>query len=198
MNIISLFPTPVYQNTLTLELNYETILHSLGFLQNTGGNYFTENQNILELEYFVQLKKEILNNINFYFENIIDSSKNIEPYISNSWINVSSKGQAHHKHSHNNSLVSGVVYLYIADPTDNIVFYNDRYSQIKIYPNKYNSYNSDTWRIPVKTNDILLFPSHLNHSVDECKADKRISLAFNVFFKGSIGENNFSNSLKIG
>jgi uncharacterized protein (TIGR02466 family) len=198
MNIVSLFPTPLYQNSISTKVEYEDIFQSLGFLENTGGNFFTQHQNVLELECFVELKNEILKNIDSYFKNIIDSSKTIQPYITNSWVNVSTTGNTHHKHSHNNSLISGVTYLYIEDSSDSIVFYNDRYSHIKIYPNNYNFYNSDSWRVPVKTNDILLFPSYLNHGVDECKTNKRISLAFNVFFKGDIGENYFSNSLNIG
>ena len=54
--------------------------------------------------------------------------------------------------------------------------------------NEYNTWNSLTWWIPVKSGDILLFPSYLNHSV-ETKQDNnlRISLAFNTFVKGNIG-----------
>ena len=55
----------------------------------------------------------------------------------------------------------------------------------KYYKNIFATYN---WWIPVKSGDILFFPSYLNHSV-ETKQDNnlRISLAFNTFVKGSIG-----------
>jgi predicted 2-oxoglutarate/Fe(II)-dependent dioxygenase YbiX len=50
-------------------------------------------------------------------------------------------------------------------------------------------YNSDTWWLGVKTYDIVLFPSNLTHSVDSVTSDEtRISLAFNSFIKGVLGD----------
>ena len=51
-----------------------------------------------------------------------------------------------------------------------------------------NIFNSDTWWYPAKVGTLLLFPSHLEHSVPELEAEKdRYSLSFNTFFKGELG-----------
>lgn len=43
--------------------------------------------------------------------------------------------------------------------------------------------------MPVKEGMIIIFPSNLKHSVDKVKEDKtRISLSFNSFVKGSLGD----------
>jgi ectoine hydroxylase-related dioxygenase (phytanoyl-CoA dioxygenase family) len=56
---------------------------------------------------------------------------------------------------------------------------------------EWNSFNSSSWWFPVKTGDIVIFPSSLIHSVETKQGNNtRISLAFNVFIKGTIGINN--------
>jgi hypothetical protein len=54
----------------------------------------------------------------------------------------------------------------------------------------WNVWNSETWWFPVKTGDIIMFPSSLTHMVENKEGtNTRISLAFNVFIKGTIGNN---------
>ena len=50
-------------------------------------------------------------------------------------------------------------------------------------------WNSSTWTYPVRNNLLILFPAWLDHGVTQnLNATRdRISLAFNVFVKGSIG-----------
>lgn len=53
-----------------------------------------------------------------------------------------------------------------------------------------NLWNSTSWWFPVKTGDIIIFPSSLTHAVETKQGDNtRTSLAFNVFIKGTIGNN---------
>jgi hypothetical protein len=64
------------------------------------------------------------------------------------------------------------------------------YQTIKPETKDWNLYNSETWWFTVKTGDIILFPSSLTHMVETKEGDNtRISLAFNVFIKGTIGNN---------
>jgi uncharacterized protein (TIGR02466 family) len=143
---------------------------------------------------FCDLKASILENVNNYFLQIVRPKFEVLPYITTSWINLGPAGSNHHEHSHSNSFCSGVFYLQADQSNDNITFYNSRYQQIKIYTEDYNLYNSDSWSVPVNTGDILIFPSYLNHAVTKTTSDSRISLAFNVFVKGVLG-NNCSNNL---
>ena len=73
---------------------------------------------------------------------------------------------------------------------DKIKFFNDKYSTIKLEIKDWNMWNSESWWFPVKTGDIILFPSSLTHMVETKQGDNtRISLAFNVFIKGTVGNN---------
>lgn len=72
--------------------------------------------------------------------------------------------------------------------TDKVHFNSNRHNMIDIHTEKFNIFNSNSWWFPVETGQVFLFPSSLTHSV-ETKQGKntRISLAFNVFIKGTIG-----------
>jgi cupin superfamily acireductone dioxygenase involved in methionine salvage len=67
-----------------------------------------------------------------------------------------------------------------------------------MYPKEYNDYNSDEVDFKVKTGELLLFPSHLQHRVNTTKNDNvRISLAFNSFVKGEFGHIQALNYLEL-
>ena len=112
------------------------------------------------------------------------------PYITQSWANYTKKNQYHHTHEHPNSFISGVLYINANEAHDKITLHKKSYQQIKPVPTEWNWYNSDSWFYTVKTGMIILFPSGTTHNVETKVGDnKRISLAFNTFFKGTMGEN---------
>jgi ectoine hydroxylase-related dioxygenase (phytanoyl-CoA dioxygenase family) len=72
---------------------------------------------------------------------------------------------------------------------DRITFENPISQIIKLPTNDHNPYNSDSWWLGVETGQLLLFPSSLLHAVEEVTTETtRISISFNTFFKGHIGE----------
>ena len=73
---------------------------------------------------------------------------------------------------------------------DKIKFFNDKYQTIKIEIKDWNLWNAESWWFSVKTGDVILFPSSLTHMVENKEGtNTRISLAFNVFIKGTVGNN---------
>ena len=71
---------------------------------------------------------------------------------------------------------------------DRIYFYKDGYKQISLPTDNWNLYNSESWWFEVGTGDLMLFPSSLTHMVETVKDDDRISLSFNTFPVGYVGE----------
>ncbi len=66
---------------------------------------------------------------------------------------------------------------------------NAGYQQIKLPTENFNLFNSESWWFEVATGDLMLFPSSLTHMVETVKSDKtRISISFNTFPKGYVGE----------
>ncbi len=157
---------------------------------NNEGNITSNNNYILNEKPFANLKKDLELRVQDYFNKIICPANNITPYITQSWLNYTKINQFHHKHSHPNSLVSGVFYINCHKELDKIKFFNDTYKTIRLKIKDWNIWNSESWWFSVKTGDVILFPSSLTHMVETKQGDNtRISLAFNVFIKGTVGSN---------
>jgi uncharacterized protein (TIGR02466 family) len=188
-----IFPTPVYMSKLDRDLTKKELSFidksKLDFYRNEGN--ITSNDNyILNQKVFSKLKEDLDLRVKDYFNKVLSITDSVTPYITQSWLNYTETTQYHHKHVHPNSLVSGVFYVNCHEELDKIKFFNDGYKTIKPEIKDWNLYNSETWWFTVKTGDIILFPSSLTHMVETKEGDNtRISLAFNVFIKGTIGNN---------
>ena len=154
------------------------------------GNITSNDNYILNNKELKNLKKQLDSKVQDYFDKVISPSNNITPYITQSWLNYTETNQYHHKHAHSNSLVSGVFYINCHEEFDKIKFFKEDYKTIKPEIKDWNIWNSETWWFSVKTGDVILFPSSLTHMVETKQGDNtRISLAFNVFIKGTVGNN---------
>jgi|TARA_R110000796_G_scaffold129614_2_gene245316 uncharacterized protein (TIGR02466 family) len=191
--INGIFPTPIYISKLdrtlsSLELKFVD-KHKKDFYKNDG-NITSNNNYILNEKFFSNIKKELNLKVQDYFDKVISPANKIKPYITQSWLNYTETNQYHHKHTHPNSLVSGVFYINCHKENDKIKFFNNNYKTIQLETKNWNLYNSETWWFTVKTGDVILFPSSLSHMVETKEGDgTRISLAFNVFIKGTLGDN---------
>jgi uncharacterized protein (TIGR02466 family) len=199
MNIIPIFPTTITQSNIGKYVVDQSVLNSikLNCHTNTGGNSYSKNQQVLNLEAFANLKQLIMHEVSQHFNEIIKMPKNLTPYITTSWMNFSTRDQQHHSHQHPNSILSGVFYLDVGE-SDLIMFTKSSTNQIVIKPTEYNIFNSDSWSIPVVNGDLVLFPSSLFHQVPPVTHNNtRISIAFNVFIKGEIGDQSESTYLNL-
>ena len=189
--INGIFPTPIYISKVDRELTPLELKfvdkNKKDFYKNDG-NITSNNNYILNEKPFANIKKELDLKVQDYFNKVISSSNNITPYITQSWLNYTETNQYHHKHANPKSLVSGVFYINCHEEHDKIKFFNDNYKTIKLEVKDCNIWNSDSWWFSVKKVDIILFPSSLTHMVETKQGDNtRISLAFNVFIKGTVG-----------
>ena len=189
-----IFPTPIYMSKLDREFTKKELAFidksKLDHYKNEGN--ITSNDNyILNQKVFGSLKEDLYLRVQDYFNKVLSYTDAATPFITQSWLNYTETNQYHHKHEHPNSLVSGVFYVNCHEEFDKIKFFKkDYYQTIKPETKDWNLYNSDTWWFTVKTGDIILFPSSLTHMVETKEGDNtRISLAFNVFIKGTIGNN---------
>ena len=187
MNTLSLFPTAVscfeYNDLSKKEIEF---IKKQDTRSNTGNTTSVDN-NILENKQLKKLKQFIENSVNQYFELIYQPKNKVVPYITQSWCNYTKEGQFHHKHAHPNSFISGVFYVQADKEKDKIYFFKEGSEKIKPESKEYNIFNSDSWWVPTNTNNLIIFPSSLTHMVEEVKGAERISLSFNTFLKGYIG-----------
>lgn len=189
--VTGIFPMPILIASIPrpfsdLELSYfNDLQHDT---TSNIGNKVSNNKRVLRESVLDRLNADCHNLLKCFVEKVYDPVDELEPYITQSWVNYTEQGQDHHKHTHPNSWLSGVVYIN-ADPNyDKIYFHNEPYKFISPIAKEHNPFNCVSWAFPVKTGDVIIFPSDIPHSV-ETKAgnNTRVSLAFNSFVKGIVG-----------
>jgi len=196
--VIPLFSTPVFKvkEKFVMTNDLKNTLKKVKMIDNTF-NLMSEDQNILlNNKNFKSLKNYIKKWLDFYTKEIL-KIKDINFYITQSWLNKTRKDEQHHKHRHTNSLISGV--FHFEDNKSDIVFHrsNDIFN-LEFNYNEYNLYNSGTYKFATESNTLILFPSGLFHSVESnISNEDRHSLSFNTFVKGEIGKYNELNILNI-
>jgi uncharacterized protein (TIGR02466 family) len=193
---MDLFPTPLYINHIdnSLIIQQKNYLLNLPKVLNMG-NLRSESGYIFEYPLFTELKKTINEHIKEYV-NIVYPNSNLDVYITQSWANYTEPNQYHHKHSHPNSFISGVFYVNAIKNEDMIKFYKDLPFIYQINHNQPNNYNSGDVVILIETGDLVLFPSNFTHNVPPTTSkETRISIAFNTFIKGNIGDEIASTAL---
>ena len=189
MNLYSIFPTPVAK----FELNREFSAEEMAFVnaQSTyknQGNTTSNDRYVLRHDTMASLKAFTEASVAEYLRSIYAPKNEVSLRLTQSWLNYCKPGEWHHKHSHPNSFVSGVLYLKAARAKDKIYFYRDGYQQIQLPTDNYNLHNSNSWWFEVGSGDLMLFPSSLTHMVETVESEDRVSLAFNTFPVGYVGE----------
>jgi uncharacterized protein (TIGR02466 family) len=188
-----LFPTPLIFTNIEREFTKE----ELEFFDEQGKTTFKNDGNVTSLDNYLMkhdamstIKQELTESLQMFLDNIIKPKDDVKPYVTQSWLNYTAENQYHHKHAHPNSFLSGVLYVNADPEKDKITFSTENYKQIKLNPKEFNWYNAESWYFTVKPGDIVVFPSHLTHMVEQkAGTNTRISLAFNSFLRGSIGDN---------
>lgn len=192
--IEGIFATPVMISNLNRDFTPE----ELAFFQEIDSQYKLKNYgNSVSLDNYVlnhpemeTLRLQLLDKVSLFVRETEAPSKDVDAYVTQSWINYTEKGGYHHRHSHQNSYISGVIYLDADATYDSITFYRKYMPQITIDAAHMTPYNSQTNTYSVSTGDVVLFPSWLEHEVGKVIRDEtRVSLAFNVFLKGDLGSN---------
>lgn len=198
--IVELFPTPVFRDNISRQFTQIEIDCFLSAERKVNvGNISSKEQYILRNTALTPLHSLLEQKVKEYFQLVYKPEESVNIYITQSWLNYSEVGQHHHRHCHPNSFISGVLYINASSVSDKIHFYKREYPQIFVKPKEYNTWNSESWWLPVETGDLLLFPSNLEHMVEPIEEDgardTRISLAFNTFVNGPLGNYEQSNEL---
>ena len=192
LNIHSIFSTPIYKTSIERKFTkkeLQFVKNQKNYCYKNAGNIRTIETYILNKPELSNIKKFLEKELHNYLREVICPKGNVELYITQSWLNYTETNQYHHKHEHPNSIVSGVLYFDSHMNNDKIVFSHPIvYQQMRPEVNKYNVWNSGTWFFPVQTRDLFMFPSSTTHQVDTKKGNNtRISLAFNTFYRGTLG-----------
>ncbi len=186
------FPTPVW--TLQLE-NYKVINEQMfKFIKNlqSRDQVGINKSNIKgwHSKDFTLQDNEPKNFIKFIsaaIENVMidmnwDKEKQ-EVNINNMWAIINTGGSTNLRHQHGNSTISGAYYVRAPKNSGDIVFYDPRPAPVYSYPvaKTPNLLNAQINGVTPKEGALVLFPSYLDHSVNEnLSNDERIVISFNI------------------
>ena len=187
--IYDLFPVPVGFYRLDRELSAQELktIHNLKIVRNTG-NGVSSSKTILKEKSLHKLKEFFNASLQDYVNKTIAPVDSCRYYITSSWANYSAENEFHFPHYHTNCLVSAVFYVNAVKGRDCIEFEKKSTNMLAPDSKDYTPYNSTTWKFPVETNQLIFFPADLMHSVPPVgKGETRISISFNVFACGDIG-----------
>ena len=196
--LLQLFPIPVlicpypvdYSKELEWLKNCETRKNNeSGGIQHHNGttNRQSEDTFLLDKPELANIRAFIEAKLHKFVTEIMASTDKL--VITQSWLNKNKKGESHHEHVHPNSMVSGVWYPQIHEQLPPIQFRSRGQRDISLQTEKYNTFNSATFMLPMKRGELILFPSNLTHSVPVNNSEEeRISLSFNSWPKGNMGD----------
>ena len=190
MNLFNLFPTPVGKFELGRAFtDLESAFWESQETNKNVGNTVSIDCYVLNNKSMDSLRAFVESSVSAYFKEIYAPKNDVKLRVTQSWFNYSKPGEWHHRHAHPNSFISGVLYMKAVKESDKIYFWNPvEYRQIEFPAENWNVYNSKSWWLPVETGNLMLFPSSLAHSVDPVQGEERVSLAFNTFPVGYVGQ----------
>jgi uncharacterized protein (TIGR02466 family) len=188
-----LWATPIWQYHVSDEIvNFTQIISEIykikqlqesRIVSNNGGwqSNFIESKDT-ELS---KLMNHIKNNIQKCYDNL-----NVQKKYYNSgfvyWININSFGHSNHKHIHQNSILSGCVYLKVPKDSGNIMFHPNLVNEyfFQSFTECDNDITSSEAIFFAEEKKVIMFPAFLPHSVSKNNSNEdRISIGFNSFFK---------------
>ena len=201
-NITGIFPTPILISSIGRDFTEEELeciksYHELS--TKNVGNVSSQEKYILHSESSLKdLWTDCQNLLNCFVQKVHVPQTDVQPYITQSWLNYTKEKEYHHKHFHYNSFLSGVLYIDVDQDNDKIAFHNESQSLLYLTPKEHNPFNCETWTFDLKPGMVIIFPSYLYHSVEtKVGTNVRTSLAFNSFVRGDIGVYNDATELKL-
>ena len=104
--------------------------------------------------------------------------------VADSWYTKMNKGARVNRHRHENSVVSGTLYLNAPEGSQGLAFVNPTIPyRMKDKTQESTKYNEQLALVEVKTGDLILHPSWLEHFVPPIDCDNRITISFNCDYK---------------
>ena len=196
--LLQLFAIPLlivpYAEPIDEELAY---LKTLSYRrQKDNGNFRSDDSYLLRQEKLKNIKNFLGESVNKFTTNVLNSKQRL--IITQCWANRNPKGSRHHEHVHPNSIISGVMYFQINEKLPPIQFSKTNQDGIKLDPIKYNNLTAESFMLPCKPGELILFPSSLKHSVPINQSDEdRISISFNTFSIDALGSEQALTHLEI-
>jgi uncharacterized protein (TIGR02466 family) len=191
--IAPLFSTPFYSSKIDIDDNIKNIVQNLKYKRlDIGNGYRSENIYLLNDVLLESLNNKVVEQINKFVIEGLNVKNTIDFQITTSWAVRHDYKDWSQTHSHNNSLISGIVYIDTTPTSGKVIFTNNN---VNLFPQsldvefeKTNLFNAKSIEFIPEIGTILMFPSFLKHQVTpNLSFENRYCIAFNVFPRGKLG-----------
>jgi len=191
--LIPLFSKPVFLKNIDFNLKQTlSTIEKIEFEESnpkieSDKSYASNDKYILEHKELKTLKTILTKELNLYVKNHMHYVNNFE--ITTSWLTKIDQGADSVLHNHNNSMLSGVLYLKVNKKSGRIRF--ESFADARYLPqiSKYTVFNSLDYYFEPSDKLLIIFPSEMFHQVEQNKSNiTRYSLAFNAIPKGLVGD----------
>jgi uncharacterized protein (TIGR02466 family) len=187
----ALFAEAIFRADIGHAISEEQIAYIKGLkMVRNQVNLISENLYLFEEPEMESIRDAVQEALDLYASEVMGITQQL--YVTQSWSLVNDTDVGMHGHSHSNSIISGSLYFCdLPSPVARMVFDRHKtYQQLEFVPenDKKNIYNAPFNVITPKKNEVLLFPSGLQHFVEPNQSPlPRHSIAFNTFIRGKLG-----------
>ena len=198
----NLWPIPVYEADIPVKQEWKDAVINLEY-ERTHINNSDISKDRYILNKIPDLKKDIELHCELFVRKYLNVKNNAQFYLQNSWCNIHGPNECSQIHYHGSSLLSGVYYPILPKNSGNISFHkgniytNIFHHSIRFEYDENNNLNSEAYILDLNEGRILIFPSHLDHSVLKNNSnEKRYSIAFNFYVRGKFGKEEYELEIK--
>jgi uncharacterized protein (TIGR02466 family) len=198
----NLWPIPIYEDKIPVKKQWKDTITNLEY-ERTHVNNSDISKDRYILNSIPDLKNDIENHCENFVRKYLTVKNNAKFYLLNSWSNIHSPNESSQIHFHASSLLSGVYYPIFPKNSGNIAFHNigtyaNIFNQsIRFEYEENNNLTSEKYVLNLKEGTIVIFPSHLDHSVERNNSnEKRYSIAFNFYVRGKFGKEEYELEIK--
>jgi uncharacterized protein (TIGR02466 family) len=198
----NLWPIPVYEAEIPVKQEWEDAVINLEY-ERTHINNSDISKDRYILNNIPDLKSDIENHCELFVRKYLTVEDNAKFYLQNSWCNIHGPNEYSQIHYHASSLLSGVYYPIVPKNSGGISFHkngiytNIFHQSIRFEYDELNNLTAEKYTLNINNGTIVLFPSHLEHSVERNNSNEnRYSIAFNFYVKGKFGKEEYELEIK--
>jgi uncharacterized protein (TIGR02466 family) len=191
--IAPLFSTPFYSSKIDVDDDTKDIVRNLNYKRLSIGNGSrSESTHLLDDILLKSLNDKIVAQINKFVVEGLNVKNTVNFKITTSWAMKHDHKDWSQTHSHNNSLISGIVYIDTTPTSGKVIFTNNN---VNLFPPSLdvefegtNLFNAKSIEFIPEVGTVLMFPSFLKHQVTpNLSFQDRYCIAFNLFPRGTLG-----------
>ena len=198
----NLWPMPVYEAEIPVKQEWKDAIVNSEY-ERTHINNSDISKDRYILNNIPDLKSDIEKHCELFVRKYLTVKDNAKFYLQNSWCNIHGPEEESQIHYHASSLLSGVYYPIFPKNSGNIAFHkgssynNVFHKSIRFEYEEHNNVTAEQYVLGLREGTIVIFPSHLEHSVEKNNSNEnRYSLAFNFYVRGKFGKEEYELEIK--